>query len=253
MIIVRPGILALVVLATAAEAQIYPGGYPGGGYPRYPGGGYPGGGYPGGVGLPIPGRSSKTGKTKTDPNQPLPNFRGHLKQMDAKTISLELGDNRVLDFKRNDKTKFYKAGDEVKDPKFAAGDQLSIEAQEDQSGMTAVNVYWEKAASSTGTATTADEKGGAVDTWKDAPKDAAAPATQSAQKPTAPAAPVARDPDDPGPPKLQRGRPVDQAREHAPSPPPQPDNAPTQIATNKPPPASSIFPLNGLPLILMFR
>jgi hypothetical protein len=250
---VKPGILLLVVFA-AAEAQIYPpgGGYPGG-YPGggYPGGGYPGGGYPGGggVGLPIPGRS-KAGKPKVDANQPLPNFRGHLKQMDAKKLSLELGDNRVLDFKRTDKTKFYKAGDEVKTPKFDPGDQLSVEAQEDQTGMTAVNVYWEKAASAQ-TASSADEKSGAVDTWKDTPKDAAfkdaappkdaatkdaAPAPNSGQSnqrasaPAPPPAPAPRDPDDPGPPRLQRGRPADAARQHAPDPPPQ-------SATNNPPPA----------------
>ena len=91
-------------------AQVYPGGgYPGGGYP---GGGYPGGGYPGqspypggrnptGSGIPIPGR---TGKSKTPaPNQngPLPNFRGNLKVFDEKAISVELGDKRVMDFKRD--------------------------------------------------------------------------------------------------------------------------------------------------------
>ncbi|HXB75605.1 MAG TPA: hypothetical protein VNY05_45655 [Candidatus Acidoferrales bacterium] len=249
--IVKPGILLLVVFA-AAEAQIYPpgGGYPGGGYPGggYPGGGYPGGGYPGrgtGTGIPIPGRSSK-GKPKTDPNQPLPNFRGHLKQMDAKLISLELGDNRVLDFKRTDKTKFFKAGDEVKTPSFSPGDQLSVEAQEDQTGMTAVNVYWEKGATAQ-TASNADDKGGAVDTWKDAPKDgqkdapketskdaAAAPPVsgQSNERVSPPAPPASRDPDDPGPPRLQRGRPNDVARQHAPEP-------PTQVAENNPPPVLS--------------
>src|SRR5215472_17240456 len=100
-----------------ASAQVYPGGYPG----RYPGG-YPGG-YPGtgpGGGIPLPSRKSKDNK-KADSGQPLPNFRGKLKVMDDKTISLELGDNRVLDFKRNSKTKFFKGGDEIKEPKFNIG------------------------------------------------------------------------------------------------------------------------------------
>jgi hypothetical protein len=234
--IVKPGILLLVVFM-AAEAQVYPpgGGYPGGGYPGggYPGGGYPGGGYPGrSTGIPIPGRSSKAGKPKTDPN----------------LISVELGDNRVLDFKRTDKTKFFKAGDEVKTPSFSPGDQLSVEAQEDQTGMTAVNVYWEKGATAQ-TSSNGDEKSGAVDTWKDAPKDAAkdaagppasgqsndrvspsasAPAPASASAPVS--APTPRDADDPGPPRLQRGRPADGARQHAPDP-------PKQVAENNPPPA----------------
>src|ERR1035438_9180878 len=120
---VRTGILLFVVSA-AALAQVYPGG-------GYPGGGYPGGGYPGESpypgqspipGIPVPGRS---GRTKTNaPNQqngPLPNFRGNLKVFAEKAISVELGDKRVMDFRRTDKTKFFKFGDEVKTPKFALG------------------------------------------------------------------------------------------------------------------------------------
>src|ERR1035437_6508158 len=125
---VRSGIL-LFVVSVAALAQVYPGGgYPGGGYP---GGGYPGGGYPGGQspypggrnptipGIPIPGRTGRTSKTPA-PNQngPLPNFRGNLKVFEEKTLSLELGDKRVMDFRRTDKTKFFRSGDEVKTPKF---------------------------------------------------------------------------------------------------------------------------------------
>src|ERR1039457_2477659 len=100
---VRTGILLFVVSA-AALAQVYPGG-------GYPGGGYPGGQspYPGGrspiPGIPDPGRTSKTSKTPA-PNQngPLANFRGNLKVFDEKAISVELGDKRVMDFRRTDKT-----------------------------------------------------------------------------------------------------------------------------------------------------
>jgi hypothetical protein len=143
---VRTGILLFAVSA-AAMAQVYPGGgYPGGGYPGggYPGQTpYPGGRQPTGSGIPIPGR---TGKSKTPaPNQsgPLANFRGNLKVFDDKAISVELGDKRVMDFKRTDKTKFFKAGDEVKTPNFNLGDQVSVEASSDATGntMTAVNVY----------------------------------------------------------------------------------------------------------------
>ena len=178
-------------MSVAAVAQVYPGGgYPGGGYP---GGGYPGGGYPGGQspypggrnptgsGIPIPGR---TGKSKTPaPNQngPLPNFRGNLKVFDEKAISVELGDKRVMDFKRTDKTKFFKSGDEIKTPKFNLGDQVSVEAQEDPSGnsMTAVNVYWEK---SGGGATSSKNDDGVVDTWKDDPKPGSEHGTGKARR-----------------------------------------------------------------------
>jgi hypothetical protein len=215
----RAGILFLVALG-AAQAQIYPGGgYPGGGYP---GGGYPGGGYPGqypypggrgGTGIPIPQKGST--QPSKNASEPLPNFRGKLKQMDAKTITLELGDNRVLEFKRTDKTKFYKGGEELKTPEFKTGDQVSIEGPEDSHGyMVAVNVYWEKSAAA---AQSSDEKAGAVDTWKDAPGESGPVAAEKATEVTPP--PAKPDPNDPGPPKLQRGKPADSAREHAPAPP----------------------------------
>ena len=210
--------LLLILAGGVASAQIYPptgyppGGYPPGGYPPggYPPGGYPGGGYPypgGGVGVPVPGGRSKGKPDQSTKGQPLPNFRGKLKQMDNKTITLALDDDRMLIFQRNDKTKFFKAGDEVKSPQFKEGDQLSIEGPEDATGkMVAVNVYWEKAASS-GTQTTQTSKNkddGVVDTWKDAPKDAK-PDSASAAQPTAPveratedAPPPSHDPDDPG-------------------------------------------------------
>ncbi len=251
---VRTGILLLAVSA-AALAQVYPGGgYPGGGYP---GGGYPGGGYPGQTpypggrnptGIPVPGRTSKTSKTPA-PNQngPLPNFRGSLKVFDEKAISVELGDKRVMDFRRTDKTKFFKAGDEVKTPKFSLGDQVSVEATEDPGGnsMTAVNVYWEKGGGAT---TSSKNDDGVVDTWKDDPKTGSehgtakgAPASASSeesgpprlQRPTATeaAAPISRDPDDPGPPKLKRGGVADPKRERAQDTPEQTTPAPTQTAS----------------------
>ena len=196
----------LVLAVGICSAQVYPGGYPPGGYPPggYPGGGYP---YPGrGTGIPMPGGRTSKGQPKTDPSQPLPNFRGKLKHMDDKTISLELGDNRVMDFKRTSKTKFFKSGDEVKNPDFKPGDQLSVEGPEDAAGyMTAVNVYWEKGGTpSTATADASqspqhspdqDKAAGTPDTWaKDAPK---------------PDAPAAKDPNDPDRPVLRRSTPTD--------------------------------------------
>ena len=271
---VRAPILLLAACA-ALTAQVYPGGgypgggYPGGGYPggQYPGGGYPGGGYPtgnpgqypgGGGGIPVP---SRPGKSKTNTNskvaQPMPNFRGALKVFEAKTISVELGDKRVMDFKRNDKTKFFKNGEEIKTPNFAVGDQVSVEALEEPNGyLTAVNVYWEK--SGGGPNAKSDE--GVVDTWKDDPKpapsakapassgsddgpprltrknepDSATPAREQATNAPAPArpavepsTPIARDPDDPGPPTLKRGGVADPRRERA-------QDVPETAASNRP-------------------
>jgi len=239
----------LVALATAS-AQIYPpGGYP----PGYPGG-YPPGGYPpnsgpypggtrypgGGGGVPMPGGGGKVPK-KTDTGTPMPNFRGKLKQMDKKSISLELGDNRVLDFKRNDKTKFYKNGDEIKDPKFAVADQVSIEATELPDGaLMAVNVYWEKSgtAGATDTAKSGNKDGAVVDTWakddppkkedapskdsakESAPKKADTPPEPAPEKTSTSVAPP-RDSDDPGRPVLRRGGVTDPKREHSVEPLPQ--------------------------------
>ena len=157
---VRTAIL-LFAVSVAAQAQVYPGGgYPGGGYPGggYPGGGYPGGGYPGGQnpsGIPVPGRTGRNSKAPPNQNGPLPNFRGTLKVFDEKAVSVELGDKRIMDFRRTDKTKFFKSGDEVKTPKFDVGDQVSVEAQTDPGGqtMTAVNVYWEKSSAGGATST----------------------------------------------------------------------------------------------------
>ena len=244
---VRTGILLLAVSA-AALAQIYPGGgYPGGGYPggQSP---YPGGRNPTIPGLPIPGRTGKNSKTPApDQNGPLPNFRGNLKVFEEKTLSLELGDKRVMDFRRTDKTKFFRSGDEVKTPKFNLGDQVSVEAQTDPGGttMTAVNVYWEKSGAGGGTSSKSDD--GVVDTWKDDPKPGSEHATEKAaasatsksddgpprlQRPTATPTANQAEPkispaaDDPGPPKLKRGGVADASREKA-------QNVPEQTAADR--------------------
>ena len=232
------GMRALVVCLAAtgiAAAQIgYPGGppvgYPGGGYPPgypspYPGGPYPGSPYPGspypgtGGGVPAPRGSGRQPKNSKNKNEPLPNFRGKLKHMDSKSISLELDDYRVMEFRVTGKTKFNKNGDEVKSPKFDEGDQISVEAlEENDNSMTAVNVYWEKAAAAVAKAE--KNKDGVYDTWKDAPKD----------------------PGDPGPPKLKRSEPPQQAQSAPPEPAPaQPASpqptSPQQQASSQPQPS----------------
>jgi hypothetical protein len=159
----------------------------------------------------------------------MPNFRGRLKQMDAKSITLKLDDARELEFKRTDKTRFFKNGDELKTPDFKPGDQVSIEGPEDQQGyMTAVNVYWEKAAAAAGTP--AEKKEGAVDAW--AVDTVASPAGTELKPP-----PAKPDPEDPGPPQLRRGKPADPSREHAKDVPEQPP-AP-QVADARIPPAEA--------------
>jgi hypothetical protein len=240
-----------------AGAQI---GIPGGGYPPGTPGGYPypggGGRIPGGVGLP--GRTGKAQPPSTA-GQPLPNFRGKLKQMDAKSLSLELDDNRVLDFTINAKTKFFKNGDEVKSPKFNPGDQLSVEGPQDAQGyLTAVNVYWEKAAAAGDQA----KKDGGVDTWKDAkegppPKDAP---NSVAKEPPARGTPSKDTPDDavedvalppppadPDRPVLKRGRPAQRPSDPVTDtnlPAGQPSSPrtapPTDVALNLPPNAGSV-------------
>lgn len=251
--------VCVLIAAGVAGAQIgYPGGYPPGGYP--PGRGpYPGGSpYPtgGGSPLPVPGRRGQQKPSKTD-NQPLPSFRGALKRIDEKSISLELGDNRVLDFKRTSKTRFFKGTDEIKSPKFNTGDELSIEATEEPGGyLTAVNVHLEeKAATGEGSTARSPEKDkaeGVPDTWaKDdpdrpvlrrAPAPGQTPPAEGAKgpepanqpesaRPEASAervpAPAKRDEDDPGRPVLRRGGP---AAQRAPAP-----AAPVETASAKAP------------------
>jgi hypothetical protein len=235
-----------------AGAQVFPpggGGYPGGGYPGggYPGGGggYPGGGrgYPGGggSGIPMPG-SKKQPKTTTSEGQPLPNFRGTLKRLDDKSIAIELGDNRVLDFKRTGKTRFFKNGDEVKNPKFNLGDQVSVEGPEDNTGtMVAVNVYWEKAGggSSTDTARSPekDKADGVPDTWADKP--AAAKANDDPDRPVLRRAPSAADS------KPSSDAPA--AAKEAPEP--ARPSAPEATAERTPPPARSDDDDPGRPVL----
>lgn len=170
----------------------------------------------------------------------MPSFRGNLKQMDDKSITLELEDHRVFQFRRNGKTKFFRNGDEIKSPKFDIGDQLSVEGPEDPDGyFTAVNVYWERSAKAADTETASDKREQNVpDAWKDDAKKDATPAGAPPAAATPPASTKAPppDPDDPGPPVLTRGKAADSAREHAadnaavPAPPPNFTPAPTPSA-----------------------
>jgi hypothetical protein len=220
----------------------------------------------------------------------MPNFRGNMKQMDDKTITIELDDHRELQFRRNGKTKFLKNGDEVKSPKFDIGDQLSIEGTQDPQGFfTAVNVYWERSAHSPNTETASAGKdqskgqGSNVDAWKDDPKkgspdpndgaaaaksspdpnDKPAPVRASPDPNDAPARPSATevapppapaDPDDPGRPKLVRGKASDPSRERAAavpdSPPPSSRPAPSSAPVEEAQNLPPAINTNGTPSIL---
>ena len=163
----------LLIAAGIAGAQVYPPAEPVplSGRSPYPGG--TGGGSP--CRFPAVARATKASQ---GPHAALPNFRGVLRRMDDKALAIELGDSRVLDFRRTSKTKFFKAGEEQKNPRFGMGDQVSIEASEEPGGyMTAVNVYWEKAGSpdsetAAGRSPDRDKAEGTPDTWaKDDKKD----------------------------------------------------------------------------------
>jgi hypothetical protein len=123
-----------------------------------------------------------------------------------------------------------KSGDVVKTPDFKPGDQLSVEGSEDPSGsMTAVNVYWEKAAAAA-TENKEDQKDGVADTWKDKPQST----TEAAP------APAPRAADDPGPPTLRRGKPSPRATDSASDEQPPVDTPP--VRSSQPPPAPAPAP-----------
>jgi hypothetical protein len=227
-------LLLLLAAAGLAEAQI---GYPLPGQYPYPGGPVPGTGYPY-PGSRIPGTSTTpNGGTA---NQPLPSFRGTLKHIDSKSLTVEMDDYRVLDFRITSKTKYFKDNQEVKPSQFNAGDTVTVEGPYDKAGeLTAVNVYWQKAAAAPGTASKdkdADkDNGGAVDTWKDKPAERA---TEAAPPPPPP------DPNDPGPPTLKRGKPVERATTPA-GPEPGPTAAPATAAPANTAQAKAVPQLKG--------
>src|ERR1700722_11262581 len=127
--------LVLVVAQAPLPAQ-YPGQYPPGQYP----GGYPGGG---GIGFPVPHRNKN--KKSKDKAQNLQSVDGLLRRIDKDQVILEADDNRIVNFKRLDTTKFLKDGDAVKPAELIPGDHLTVEfTQDDQGFMTAANVVWQQ-------------------------------------------------------------------------------------------------------------
>jgi hypothetical protein len=160
----------------------------------------------------VPGGSRQP---RNDNAQALASFHGRLKVIDSKSLTLEMDDYRQLQFKLTGKTKFYKSGAVVKSADdFKPGDQLSVEAPDDPGNLTAVNVYWEKAASDA--AKSGDNQDGVVDSWKDKPGEGG----------TERVGPSSRASDDPGPPTLKRGRSATPSAAAA----PPPDDSPAPAA-----------------------
>lgn len=149
-----PWVLLLLLMADEFCLAQLGGRYPGGGYPGggYPGGGYPGGGYPGGgVGLPIPrrGKNKKTtAQQKKEESEPLTEITGMLRSMNERNIVIEANDTRILNLKRTDRTKFTREDEEIKASELKMGDQVTVEARQDEEGFfTAVNVMWQRSGS----------------------------------------------------------------------------------------------------------
>jgi hypothetical protein len=135
--------LTLGILATSvAFAQL--------GSPQYPNGrvGYPGGRTPGqtGAGIPLPGKK-KTGSKKIDENKVIvEGVRGILRKLDTNSIVVQADDKRILQVRREDETRFLKAGKDEKLTEFPLGDHVWIEAYRDEDGFFhALRVNWDKA------------------------------------------------------------------------------------------------------------
>jgi hypothetical protein len=129
MSLVRP-LFWFVLTFTVAEAQVgYPGQYPG----QYPPN-------TGGMGIPIPRRNKKK-----DQQVQLQSTDGMLRRMKKDEVILEADDHRIINFKRDDKTKFLKEGNPIKAADLKPGDYIEIEASADDEGfLTAVNVMWQQ-------------------------------------------------------------------------------------------------------------
>jgi len=173
--VIRSRTILLFVLATIPVVHSQIGGDPAG--------------YPSDARSPFPGRGSggqkQAGRPTASSEIPV-TFTGKLAKLDNKTIVVDLSDSRTLEFRRTNHTKFYKNAKKVDATEFKTGDEVFVEALEDQLGwLTAIAVTWQSASQSR------------VQT----------PATSLASV----VAPPANDSEDPGPPLLKRGRPPNRA------------------------------------------
>jgi len=152
---------ALLLLASFADGQSYPGQYPSGQYPpgQYPSGQYPPGQYPPGQyppgqypsnGIPLPSihlpkRKPKEGASTSKIT--VASVEGTLRKLGEKDLLLETSSGKVLRFRLIAKTEFLgKDGKTMRDSLLHPGDRLTIDANPDDPE-TAIHVILSKSGS----------------------------------------------------------------------------------------------------------
>src|SRR5260370_36250560 len=93
----------------------------------------------------MPGRKNKKTSKQEEDNQNLQSVTGMLRALQDKQIIIEAQDTRIINFKRSEKTKFIKDGDDMKPSALQPGDHVLVEGTQDQEGFFyAVNVIFQK-------------------------------------------------------------------------------------------------------------
>jgi len=86
-----------------------------------------------GGGLPTPGSGRLTQRNEpSDTQMAHVSYSGVLKQVDDKSLVLQLGDGRILTIKVSPETKFYGNSREIESDDLKPGDHLTVQADEDQ-------------------------------------------------------------------------------------------------------------------------
>lgn len=186
--------MTTLLLAALAFQIGLPGQYPPG---QYPPGQYPPGRNPGsqGPGIPFPRRGKKTtAADKKAAEEPTLHYTGQLRTFDEKSLEILAADTRTLVFQINDQTK--------KPADLAAGDEVAIEAREDDKGYY-IAVSITKTAPVPGTQTKADVATRAEAASEPEPKPESGVSVLKGPK---------YDAGDEGAPKLKRGKPVAHAK-----------------------------------------
>lgn len=242
--------LALVLLVLPAAAQV---------------GQSPGGG----IGFPRRGKQNKVSpKEKTAPENTT-SIRGMLRAINDEAILVEAADTRILSFKRSEKTRFIKNGEDIKPAAFSPGDHVEVESLQDEKGyLYAVSLALEKTGSASEKASASrplevemrappsdeDERPvlrRAGELEKLPPAPAAAATVTPAPAAVPPPEPAADDEDDDsGPPRLRRGKPTARAPRQTASaripekfPPPVPQAAPPAPAAAAVPAPAAANPI----------
>ncbi|MDQ2944749.1 MAG: hypothetical protein M3Y27_02175 [Acidobacteriota bacterium] len=188
--------MTTLLLAALAFQIGLPGQYPPG---QYPPGQYPPGRDPGsqGPGIPFPRRGKKTtASDKKAAEEPTLHYTGKLRTFDEKSLEILAADTRTLVFQLNEKTK--------KPADLSAGDEVAVEAREDDKGY-----YIAVSITKTAPAPGSQTKASAGDTSVEAAAAEPEPKPESGVS-------VLKGPKydvgDEGAPKLKRGKPVARAK-----------------------------------------